>query len=571
MYLVLTAMLALNVSSEILNAFDIIKKKLNDSAQNAEGAAQGSIEFMQAKIDEEIGKGQKQHELIKDSLNLIHTRTLDIIKFINASDTALLMLPGMLDKKTGEIGKKDESELNHQFLMGKGQDEANGGRGAGRAKALRDTINAYYDWLAAVYNIGRPDSVVWKKESYALNDPDPSKSNDGHGGLKQTWERYTFNGPIVANRAMMEVLKQDVYQRENRLFNAYAARLGIKQEQLEKQKPKDPPPPPVVKPPDPAEAAIGTPMAIIAPYSTVVPAGFPYKAKIYLGLKNDNTASFTTTSGTIVNEPDGQGAMLTILPNINLGGKAEVEQSYTISGNVKMAKGGNKPVTATGKFIVRKPEIVVTSASVQTLYRQCGNMINIDVPALGDLYNPVCTASDADIQQSKDSKKKFLIVPRGNKCVVSVSSLTNGQTMKIGDVTYNVIDPPKPSIELMINGQRASSSTQVSRGSQVNIKIVPDPEFKNLLPNDAKYEVTRVDAFVQCGLTPPRNVGGADLGGRDAAEGLKFPVPGDAFQCQSGSKLFFEVKDILRKNFQGKKITDNRFTLYEKAITVLTK
>lgn len=563
MYLVLTAMLALNVSAEILSAFETIKKKLNESAQVAEFSAQGSKQVMQDKIDQEVKAGQKQHELIKDSLTLIHDKTSDMIKFIDGLDSLLMQIPGVMDPKTREVLRKDESELNFQFFMGKGAEAE--GRGKGKAKALRDSIDRYSKWLADIYNVNRPDTAQWK--DVQIKDPEASKSLEGDG-VKKSWERFNFEGPIVANRAMLEAMKQDIYQKETKVFNAYAARLGLKIEDTKKVVQQE-----VQKKLEdvkiPAEGA----ELISAPVSGIVPAGLQFKTNLYVGLKMKEPVRFNSSSGTVTPTEGGIGAVLTIPANGTFpAGKSEMEQSYTVTAAVKTLRGATENLTYNGKFVIRKPEIVVTSATIQNLYRECGNMINIDVPALGDLYNPSVTASEAEITQSKDSKKKWLIVPRGKKCVVGVSSITNGQTMKIGDVIYNVIDPPKPSIEIYVNGQRASAQMQVARGSRVKLKIVPDPEFKTLLPMDARYEVTQVDVFKQCGLGPPQKAGGASLAGRDATgEGLDFPIPGEAFQCPSGSKIFFEVKDVVRKNFQGKKVTDERFTLYEKNIAVTTK
>lgn len=563
MYLVLTAMLALNVSAEILSAFETIKKKLNESAQVAEFSAQGSKQVMQDKIDQEVKAGQKQHELIKDSLTLIHDKTSDMIKFIDGLDSLLMQIPGVMDPKTREVLRKDESELNFQFFMGKGAEAE--GRGKGKAKALRDSIDRYSKWLADIYNVNRPDTAQWK--DVQIKDPEASKSLEGDG-VKKSWERFNFEGPIVANRAMLEAMKQDIYQKETKVFNAYAARLGLKIEDTKKVVQQE-----VQKKLEdvkiPAEGA----ELISAPVSGIVPAGLQFKTNLYVGLKMKEPVRFNSSSGTVTPTEGGIGAVLTIPANGTFpAGKSEMEQSYTVTAAVKTLKGATENLTYNGKFVIRKPEIVVTSATIQNLYRECGNMINIDVPALGDLYNPSVTASEAEITQSKDSKKKWLIVPRGKKCVVGVSSITNGQTMKIGDVIYNVIDPPKPSIEIYVNGQRASAQMQVAKSSRVKLKIVPDPEFKTLLPMDARYEVTQVDVFKQCGLGPPQKAGGASLAGRDATgEGLDFPIPGEAFQCPSGSKIFFEVKDVVRKNFQGKKVTDERFTLYEKNIAVTTK
>lgn len=572
MYLVLTALLALNVSAEILSAFETIKQQLNYSSQNAESSATGAIKVMKAKVDEEVAKGQKDNAGVKDSLDIVHNMTKDLITYIDGLDKSLLAMDGVQDPKTGEILRKDETELNHNFFMGAGGgEEQNGGRGAGKAFELRNKINAYYKTLMDIHNAGTTvDTAKWKAAEFSIQD---QKAEDGQA---VTWEKHTFHGPIVANFAMLEALKADIYQKENKLLNDYAARLGMKPREIKEVPPPTPPvvkepepvkpPDPVVTPKDPKKADVkcldGEASLIIAPVSEVVVAGMQYKAKLIVGVTSKEAFKYTTTSGSIV----GTDVVIPANGNSIPAGKTEVEQTYTVSTTVQ-----GKPISTSGKFKIRKPEIVVTSASVQNLYRLCGNMVNIDVPALGDLYNPVCTASDAEIKQSGESKKKFLIVPRGNKCIVGVSSLMNGQTMKIGDVVYNVIDPPKPSIEILINGQRASSSTQVAKGSRVTLKVVPDPEFKAALPQDARYEITAVAVYKQCGLNPPSKAGGTKLSGRDAAAGLDFPIPQEAFQCSSGSKIFFEVEDVARKNFQSKIVVDPRFTLYEKSISVTTK
>ncbi len=570
MYLVLTALLALNVSAEILSAFETIKQQLNYSSQNAEASATGAIKVMKAKVDEEVAKGQKDNAGVKDSLDIVHNMTKDLITYIDGLDKSLLAMDGVQDPKTGEILRKDETELNHNFFMGAGGgEEQNGGRGAGKAFELRNKINAYYKTLMDIHNAGTTvDTAKWKAAEFTIQD---QKAEDGQS---VTWEKNTFNGPIVANFAMLEALKADIYQKENKLLNDYAARLGMKPREIKEVPPVTPPKiePPKVEPPkvdtkEPkkeveVDKVSGKATLIVSPISSVVVAGMQYKAKLIVGIEQKDKFNYTTTMGSIA----GDEVIIPANGNSIPAGKSEIEQTYTVNTTIQ-----GKPLSATEKFKIRKPEIVVTSASVQNLYRLCGNMVNIDVPALGDLYNPVCTASDADIKQSGESKKKFLIVPRGNKCIVGVSSLMNGQTMKIGDVVYNVIDPPKPSIEILINGQRASSSTQVAKGSRVTLKVVPDPEFKAALPQDARYEITAVDVYKQCGLTPPSKAGGTGLSGRDAAAGLDFPIPGEAFQCASGSKIFFEVKDVARKNFQGKIVVDTRFTLYEKSISVTTK
>ncbi len=111
---------------------------------------------------------------------------------------------------------------------------------------------------------------------------------------------------------------------------------------------------------------------------------------------------------------------------------------------VPKATGGFEDLPVEGAFTVRKPVISITSAAVQNLYRSCANDVNIDVPALGDFYNPKVSASSSQVIPSKKNKTTYRIIPTGKQCIVGVSNIMNGKTTKIGDVKYKVINPPKP-------------------------------------------------------------------------------------------------------------------------------
>ena len=204
---------------------------------------------------------------------------------------------------------------------------------------------------------------------------------------------------------------------------------------------------------------------------------------------------------------------------------------------------------STGKY-----DIIVSSAAIQNLYRNCGNFVNINVPDLCSDYDPICTATDADIQQSTEARRKFLIVPKGNKSVLSVSNNLGGVPEHLGDIVFNVIEPPKPTIEILINGQRVSSSTSVAKGSQVFIKIVPDPLFALSMPQDAKYEIQTIQFYRQSGLNSPVSITQSVLSSRNATEAFSIPIPSEAFNGPSGSKIYMELVNIYRINFKGQKI-----------------
>ena len=253
------------------------------------------------------------------------------------------------------------------------------------------------------------------------------------------------------------------------------------------------------------------------------------------------------------------------------GDKKELVIDYSGTVTIKGEK-GMVPAPYKGKFTVRKPEISIKSAAVQNLYRECGNAVEIDVPALGDLYNPVVTATNCEVLPSKENKKKFMLMPGGGKsAVITVNNSLNGSVMKVGDVTYNVVDPPRPSVVVKINGQPSNGQTGIGKGSKVSVFIVPDPEFRNLLPADANfYAAGKIDVYAALSIGAPARVGGKDLSGQNAVNGIDVGVPPQA-TGSPGTKVFFELDAVYRKNFRGKMVKDPRFSLYELTITAYSK
>lgn len=120
------------------------------------------------------------------------------------------------------------------------------------------------------------------------------------------------------------------------------------------------------------------------------------------------------------------------------------------------------------------------------------------------------------------------------------------------------------------NGKKMMPNTVIAKGTRLTYKIVPDPDFLALMPRDARYGVREIAFYVQKGLDPARKIGSANVEGKDAVEGIDFAIPAEVFQA-SGAKVYMEVSDIYRLNFKGEKIDDERFGLYEKTYTFITK
>ena len=82
MYLVLTALLALNVSAEILEAFESLRESLAESAIEFASKNKDTKEGIVAKVDEEVKGGNTKNADVKRWVQYVEERTNEIINQI---------------------------------------------------------------------------------------------------------------------------------------------------------------------------------------------------------------------------------------------------------------------------------------------------------------------------------------------------------------------------------------------------------------------------------------------------------------------------------------------------------
>lgn len=538
MYLVLTALLALNVSAEILEAFASLRLSLGNSAISFAEKNKDTNESIKAKVNEEIAANNKKNEKLLQWVSDIETETNKVVNYIGEVVKKLEVL-GDMDPATGEILKKDQTELNYQYWMGAGSaSEANSGRGSGEAKKLRETLNGYTAWANKF--ISDRDSSAKVREEFHWGeiavDPEGDKNIPVTNHSKHhKWEYFTFHGkPVIADLAMMEKFKLDVQEVHSELLTYVKTKLGA------------------------VTFKIDSLIAVDAPVSRVVAAGMKFETKLFVAMSSSEIKpEFGSGSGSISVDPGGNSATMSFTaPGGFAKDQNSKEATYHAVIKVPKADGTFEELKVEGKYQVRKPEVVITSASVQNLYYNCGNTINVDVPALGEFYNPKFTASSATVLPSQSDKRKVTIVPTGKTCVLGVSSLTNGQNIKIDDITYKVIKPPRPNLNIYVNGKEYNGATPIPGKSSCKLVVDPDNDFKNALPKDARYMVTGIDLLSQRSLGAPTKVATFNGNGKDAVAGIPMDLGNSLKSDPPGTKIYFKVDKVYRLNFQNAKVEE---------------
>src|SRR6056297_2142619 len=122
MYLVLTAMLALNVSKDVLDAFVIVDHGLNETTHNYASKNEG----LYGKIDFEYAQNQAKAGEWKAKADSVKQMSEDLFSFINECKVQIVEIndpEAIIDGEVelDEVKKKDDTDTPAQVMIVKGK------------------------------------------------------------------------------------------------------------------------------------------------------------------------------------------------------------------------------------------------------------------------------------------------------------------------------------------------------------------------------------------------------------------------------------------------------------------
>jgi len=550
MYLVLTALLALNVSAEVLQAFQNLADSLQNTAEQFQKNNKDLADAIKAAVQKEIEQGNRKNEPLLAEVDRVRAKADSVTGKLREYAQALFdeRIAGK-DPETGRLKRLDERENNYRFWMGK-NDAANGGRGEGKALEMHRLLDSFVDWANRfyAYHAGGKLPNAGKGFNRLVLDPKDNPYVKEKESKEKTWEYFTFHmTPAVANLAVLYKYVNDVYVIETEILNLLKSKLSQ------------------------VTFKIDSLVLVDAPRSELVVAGMKFETKVFVAATSSEAKPIFSGSGNMKLVDGGYAAVFSVPASARVipAGQRKGKQQYTVAARVPKADGSFQELRLTKSFEVVKPEIVVTSAAVQILYSECGNDLNIDVPALGELYDPRVTADNAQVLQSKQSKKKFRVVPRAGArtCRLNVQTYTAGQLVDLGYLDYKVVPPPRPSIRVLVNNELYNGVSPVPRTATVRIQVVPDRDFAQSLPEDARYVIDRPEIKVVKGLAGAQVIGTLPSSRVATSPSVTVDLTDYSRGLQPGNVLYVQFKDVFRVNFQNKQVKEN-FTITELTVPI---
>jgi len=541
MYLVLTALLALNVTKEILLAFTVLDNSLQKSTGNIAVKTEKIVQGLK-KTAEDNNLGAKSALKFCDEAN---TETKSLVDYIHRIKTELLRYSqGSVDPNLGDpkLAFKVDPEKKSDYIettqypwivkkngempelvSGDNLDdhvryfneELNGKRGKDLEAKINETRVNLLNMMKRAQsdpNLAknketveflntRMKDIAFKTTLSAGEVKDPFNKTSGlvenHEGAKLSWaEVYMHSTPLAAVFAMMSKIENDAKILEAEVCQGLAESVSA------------------------ADFKFDAIIPVISAKTGAVVTGQTYEADILLAAYNSKANMMINVNGASVPVENGVGKYK-VTPQRAGANNLDVKISVPKPG------GGFEVKTATAEFTAFAPQAAIEAVKLNVMYVKLENPISITVAGI-------------------DPKN---VIPRIVGCKINYQTgaaenvgMATNAVLRGSNGSYTVAIPEKVSdIQIQVSAKLPDGRMKAMGTKNFRVKGIPDPTFKcgNVdfksgsvelsKLKDAPVAVAALDGFVydgvkyqiqsfkftgisaQRGYTAPINVQGARL------------------------------------------------------------
>lgn len=501
MYLVLTAMLALQISNAILQKFELLNNSLEQANTSANDSNGKTIAAMQDAVDK-AGNKPEYVKLFNDA-EVIRKQTSDMIAYVDGLKTEIRNAGGGMDPETGMIKNPAEEEKVAILMVG---DSKNG-----KGYELQNKLDQYVAELQKYM----PEGTKFGTLTYGGENPQLQNAGPSITG-KDFAELNFAQTPVPAALATLSQKQSEIRRLEGEVLDYLAQQVGAKEIKFDKI------------------------FAVVIPDARSVVAGQTYKADIAIGAYSTAIRPSISVNGQSLNVTEGKASYEVRAQGGQYDKSGKMTRSYTATVSFPKPDGTRETVTQEETYTILKPSVQITSATMPPLYLACANNLQLTSPGLGELFKPTFSGSGADFIPGGSGK--VTVVPSSRS--VSMNVINDGTTLQT--FPFNVRRVPKPDIQVFANNQEISENVEKRGLSASAVRVIKagaiaDADFKATNPEDAAYRVTGIEVSLARGTRRVDFVTG----------GSSVNIGKLAQQAEPGDRYLIEVKGVQRKNFRG--------------------
>lgn len=486
MYLILTALLALNVSKEILKGFVMVDESIGKSKLIL---TENNIRVQKA-FEAYVNDGN--YEAKPYLLKSIETQ-----KSIRIVDAYIDSVKLLIVRKTENINKTDTSQLRFMdklddydtptyLLIGSSESKPITTKYSASDLRLQLT-NLHTDLLVLIDNMQKDSKTKLVEESINTLKQKLStiKPIDGHismDGVKQNWEIENFyHMPMASVITNLDKIQADLKNVESEFLHVFAAASSKFIFKINKLQAK-----------------------VIAPTAYIL-SGQEFKADVMLGASSteltsdrmkvligatyDETTKKLTVPGSSITISDGMGKYQSVT---NSTGQKNLKGVVVY----KNPRGVDEFYPFDYSYMVAPPFTAVAADNMNIFYAGVDNPVSASCAGFSPTELKVTVTGCGAVATQTSAGKYVVTVKSAGTCSVAVAAKINGVYQQQGPVkTFRVKDIPLPYLKM--GGKLATSNLEFNRNEIKLISGIGAESVGFMFP--VSFVVKSFDVFVQGG------------------------------------------------------------------------
>ena len=339
MYLVFIAMMALNMSKEVLTAFGMINEDLTESNQTTTERNTAFMAGLAEKVEEQPAK-YKPLKAKADSIDALSDQFNAYLESLKAK-----ALEGIEEEDLKDYEAMDKPDALDELLFSSGKASKAG-------EEFLAQIQKYREGVASIIGDEFPQVAAEVRREFST---EPVK--DGEGVTKD-WLSYNFEGfPLIASITKLTQMQSDVKTNQSEILSSMLSGQLM------------------------SEVSLTNYEAIVIPEKTAFFSGENFQGKVVLG-RVDNTLDFDKV---VVN---GREVESTQAGQVQLSFPAGNVGEQKISGELQFQEGDSIvtiPINSSYSVIPKPNSAVISADKMNVVYRGVDNPMTISIPGVGNV------------------------------------------------------------------------------------------------------------------------------------------------------------------------------------------
>lgn len=450
MYLVYTALLAMNVSADILDAFAIV----NDGQEKTNASIEMKLDEQYRAFEQQYAKEQEKTQIYWDKALLIREKSDEIINYIEKEVTLPLLLEtegityDELMSKTDpddaiikDFGKADlnNRRVIYEFNLKNVDSKDNYDTPTtimindGKATELKQKIQEYREFV--VNTLEEAGARDYTKHVGLLTDTDQNGNKIVYtdaDGQEISWEEKNFSHIIlVAEMAILNKLVGEVQTTEYDAVSELFKRIGATDYKFNKLQ------------------------ARVIARSDFITQGQDYEAEVIL-IPSDTMSNFDARYGLGVrsfSDFKGEPTMVSSkegVVRLKIPGKATGEQHF--AGVIEMTNpetGDKEYHPFSASYIVAPPSVTISPTKMMVMYQELQNPISVAAPGY-KASDIIIKVEGGKLTNDKTAGNYFVEVDKNaRKVLVKTSAkMADGKTIDLGTQEFRVKPVPDPIVRI---------------------------------------------------------------------------------------------------------------------------